>query len=193
MGSANITGGKSLIRAFKAGEFQDLDILLVQEHRQGYVENWAKKVEGWGWKVLAAPAVKTKLGGFSGGVAILWRKWVKVSSVQADMNWGPFLRGRAIRAIWHSRWGPVGLTSVYGVVNNIADNMGLLNTVLKDSLSMGCQVTVGGDFNTCFAALRDGVGAVCSGFTHLDFGPTCFSTGAAASHIDFMVVSKDLG
>lgn len=126
---------------------------------------------------MAAPAVRTKLGGFSGGVAILWRNWVEISSVQADVGWVPFLRGRAIRAIWHSRWGPVGLTSVYGVIDSIDDNMSFLNTVLKDSLSLGCQVMVGGDFNTSFVALRHGVGAVSSSFTHLDFGPTCFSKG----------------
>ena len=180
MGSANITGGKSLLRAFRAGEFQDLDILLIQEHRQGFVDKWANKVASWGWKVLAAPAVRTKLGGFSGGVAILWRKWVKMSSVQVDAQWDPFRRGRAIRAIWHSRWGPVGLTSVYGVVDNFSNNMSLLGAVLQGSLSMGCQVVVGGDFNVGFKALREGAGAVCSSFTHLDFGPTCFSTGAVA-------------
>ena len=54
------------------------------------------------------------------------------------------MRGRAIRAIWHSRWGPIGLTSVYGVVNNVDDNMDLLGMVLKDSLSLGCQAMVGG-------------------------------------------------
>ena len=67
IGSANITGGKALIRAFKAGEFQDIDIPLIQEHRQGFVANWARLFEGWGWSVMAAPAVKTKLAGFSGG------------------------------------------------------------------------------------------------------------------------------
>ncbi len=66
-GSANITGGKALLRAFKAGEFEDIDVLLIQEHRQGFVANWARMVEAWGWHVMAAPAVKTKLGGFSGG------------------------------------------------------------------------------------------------------------------------------
>ena len=94
---------------------------------------------------MAAPAVRTKLGGWSRGVAILWRNWVKVSSVPADIHWGPFLRGRAIRAIWHSKWGPVGLTSVYGVVDNFASNMDLMGTVLKDSLSLGWPVIVAGD------------------------------------------------
>ncbi len=85
---------------------------------------------------MAAPAMKTKLGGYSGGVAILWRNWVKVSSVPADIGWGPYLRGRAIRAIWHSRWGPVGSCSVYGEVDNVDDNMELMGTILKDSKSM---------------------------------------------------------
>ncbi len=64
---------------------------MIQEHRQGFVANWARIVEGWGWHVMAAPAVKTKLGGFSGGgVAILWRKWVKVWAVSADLEGGPY-------------------------------------------------------------------------------------------------------
>lgn len=128
--------------------------------------------------VMAAPAVKTKLGGgVSGGVAILWRKWVKVSSVPADIKWGPYIRGRAIRAIWHSRWGPIGLSYVYGVVDNVDDNINLMGTVLKDNLSLGCQVMIGGDFNVSFQYLKHGIGAVSSCITHLDFGPTCFSSG----------------
>ena len=133
------------------------------------------------------------MGFFQGGVAILWRKWVKVSSVPADIDWGPYLRGRAIRAIWHSRWGPIGISSVYGVVDNSDDNMDLMGTVLRDNLSLGCQVMIGGDFNANFQYLRHGIGAVSSCLTHLDFGPTCFSGGKGASAIDYMLISKELG
>ncbi len=36
--------------------------------------------------VMAATEVKTRLGVFFGGVASLWGKWVKVSSVPADLE-----------------------------------------------------------------------------------------------------------
>jgi hypothetical protein len=116
-----------------------------------------------------------------------------MSTVPADIGWAPYLRGRAIRAIWHSRWGPIGITSVYGVVNNVDDNMDLVGLVLKDSLSLGCQAMIGGDFNARFSYMKHGVGPISSCLTHLDFGPTCFSSGCEASSIDYMLISKELG
>jgi hypothetical protein len=78
-------------------------------------------------------------------------------------------------------------------VDNVDDNMELMSTVLKDNLSLGCQVMIGGDFNASFQYLRHGIGAVSSCLTHLDFGPTCFSGGREASSIDYMLISKELG
>jgi len=70
--TVNVGGAREAIHW---SAMQEVDILLIQEHRLlgPQAATWKARLRGWGWGSVWSPAVRTQRGGISGGVAVAAR------------------------------------------------------------------------------------------------------------------------
>ena len=126
--SANITswyGGKN---AIDRGDFDDTDILCLQEHRISDPHNMEiarKWLKGKGWDSHCSLAIVTAKGGRSGGTAVLWRSHVHVSNIVKDFPGEDEGRASAIEIVL-ADFGSIMVSTIYGSTGNIDRTLALL-------------------------------------------------------------------
>ncbi len=188
--TANVTGLGSLLAGIEAGAYQEVGILLVQEHHQPAeaIQRVRLRLRALGWQAAVGAALRTSAGGTSGGVAVLWRPYLSWVRVPAECVPG--------RAMWgllqHHELGPLAVGTAYLPVQTelgLGEDQQAVLTVLLDQMrDTGRPALCGGDYNAPPHVLAEWLAPR---YPHLQVMytgvPTCLS--AQPRELDYFVMS----
>ena len=191
--SVNVTGFGTLLAGMEAGAYQEVGLLLVQEHhvKAESVDRARHQVKRHGWHAVFSAALVTSAGGTSGGVAILWRPYLAWHRPPLEIVPG--------RAVWgllsHEELGPVAVSAVQLPVQDgdgvSEPQQAVLEAVLHVLKATGRAMMCGGDFNLPPQVLSEWLTPqhpyLCTVYTGIH---TC--SGRTARELDYFVMTPAL-
>ena len=177
---------------FAWAEASSAQVLAIQEHHmhtEAQLDQAAIKLAKQGWSACWSKAQLTGRGGTSGGVAILWRRYLEVVAPPQEV-----IAARCIALpIRHAKIGILWLYSIYLLVGDKDGpaNMDSLQLILDHASKHGNPFVLAGDFNMEPYLLQGMLARLCSPAVVQHAGcPTCLGTHPA--NLDYFVLHENL-